>query len=334
MSHHELIQATTAGLNCSLGEFCIDPTRPVRTAVITHGHSDHARAGSHRYICSPQTAPILRHRLGKTINTTTLEPGETIDLRDTRVSLHPAGHLLGSTQVRVEHDHHVWVVTGDYKRHPDPTCAPFEVVPCDVLISECTFGLPIYRWPEPEHVFNDINQWWRDCQAQQRTAVLSVYALGKAQRILAAIDPTIGPVAVHGSIHPLNKLYRDLGISLPDWTKLDARNAAELKGRALVLAPPAARNTTWIRKLTPVSTAAASGWMTVRGRRRHDALDRGFVISDHADWPGLLQTIRDTGARRVGLTHGNTETLVRYLRESGVDAFAIATTRHHDEAAP
>ncbi|WP_428390120.1 ligase-associated DNA damage response exonuclease [Mucisphaera sp.] len=310
-----------------VGGFHIDPWRPVKNAVITHGHSDHARRGSSLYIATPQSAPILRHRLGKDINLREVPYGETFTLNGMQVSLHPAGHLLGSAQVRVEHEGQVWVVTGDYKRAPDPTCDPFEVVPCDVLISECTFGLPIYQWPDPAEVINDINDWWRHCQTNNRTAILTAYSLGKAQRLLASIDATIGPIGLHGAIAPLCQVYRDAGIHLPEWVKVDRTNAKQLKGQALVIAPPSALGTPWPKQLAPVSAASASGWMRVRGRRRREALDRGFVLSDHADWPALIRTFKETGAKRIGLTHGATEALQRYLIEvEGLDAYSIDTS--------
>ncbi|MEQ9454565.1 MAG: ligase-associated DNA damage response exonuclease [Phycisphaeraceae bacterium] len=321
----DLVVRDGSGLTCAAGGFTIDPWRGVETAVITHGHSDHARRGSGLYIATEASAPILRHRLGREIRLRTVDYGEPIDFGPVRVSLHPAGHLLGSAQVRVEHRDEVWVVTGDYKRDSDPTCAPFEVVTCDVLISECTFGLPIYRWPDARLEFDEVNAWWRACREMGRTAVLSVYSLGKAQRVLASVDASVGPIGVHGAVDPLCRVYREAGVKLPEWVKVSPDSAKQLKGFGLVLAPPSALGTAWVKRLSPVSAAAASGWMRVRGRRRREGLDRGFVISDHADWPGLLRTIEETGARRIGLTHGSTGSLERYLREIGKEAFSIDT---------
>ncbi len=320
----DLIRATDRGLYCEAGGFYIDPWRPVDRAVITHAHADHARPGSKRYIASRAGERVLRHRLGD-LSLETFDYGEPLDMGKVKVSLHPAGHLLGSSQVRVEHDGRVCVVTGDYKTDADPTCEPFELVPCDHLITECTFGLPIYRWPDPQKLFDDINAWWRGNVEAGKNSVIFAYALGKAQRVLAGLDPSIGPILAHGAVDGLTRAYRESGVDLPPTRHASAEAVKETKGSAMVIAPPSANGTAWMKKLRPCSTAMASGWMAVRGRRRFRSVDRGFVLSDHADWDGLHQTIRDTGAKRIGVTHGYVDAMSRFLNEQGVETHVVPT---------
>jgi putative mRNA 3-end processing factor len=241
------------------------------------------------------------------------------------VSLHPAGHVLGSAQVRLEHGGQVWVASGDYKVAPDPTCAPFEPVRCDVFITESTFGLPIYRWCPDAEVFADINAWWARNASHARASVLCCYSFGKAQRVLSGVDPSIGPIIVHGAVDPLNRAYRAAGVSLPDTRMVtDVQDKADLR-RCLVICPPSAAASPWMRRFGDAQTAFASGWMQVRGNRRRGGYDRGFVLSDHADWPGLLSAIEATQARRVIVTHGSAAVMVRYLRERGLQADSFDT---------
>jgi putative mRNA 3-end processing factor len=322
----DLIQATPRGLFCEAGGFHIDPWEPVDRAVITHAHSDHARPGCGCYLAAGRGADILRLRLGPEADVRPAAWGTVHDLNGVRVSLHPAGHLLGSAQVRVEHGGQVWVVSGDYKTaSDDTTCDAFELVRCDTFITESTFGLPIYRWKPQAAVFDEINTWWRKNQVNGRTSVIYAYALGKAQRVLSGLDPTIGPIVVHGAVLRFVQAYRDAGIGLPPVLHADDTIAREIRGRGMVVAPPSAAGSPWLRRFGTISPAMASGWMQVRGTRRRRSLDRGFVLSDHADWPGLLQVIRDTGASRVGVTHGYAAPLVRWLREHGTNAWSIPT---------
>ena len=241
------------------------------------------------------------------------------------VSFHPAGHILGSGQIRIEHRGRVAVVTGDYKAQKDPSCHLMEPVMCDTLITECTFGLPIFKWPEAEEVFQEINTWWRDNAQSQKTSVLFVYSLGKAQRVLSGIDASIGPIGVHRAIESFLPHYESEGFAMPKVLTLCAENLPKLKGTGLILAPAAAQTGAWLGKLGDYSDASASGWMRVRGMRRWHAYDRGFVLSDHVDWDGLMQTIHVTGAHHVGATHGYTTEVVRYLGEQGLDAFEVPT---------
>lgn len=319
-----LLRATDHGLYCEAGDFHVDPWRPVARAIVTHAHADHARWGCQHYLVAAPGLGVFRERLpGAHIES--LPYGEPTTVNGVRVSFHPAGHLLGSAQVRVEHRGEVWVVSGDYKVEADRTCAPFEPVRCHTFISESTFGLPVYRWRPEDSIYAEINAWWGANQERGLTSVLCAYALGKTQRLLAGLDPSIGPILLHGASVRLTDAYRAGGVNLPPTLPATVENAAATKGRALVLAPPSALGTPWLRKFEPASLAMASGWMQIRGTRRRRAMDRGFVLSDHADWPGLLSAIEATGAERIGVTHGYTESLVRWLRERGRDAWVVPT---------
>ncbi len=313
-----LIVPTNRGYYCPPGDFYIDPLRSVPRAVVSHAHSDHCRPGSGHYTVSATGVAVSRQRLGSDAPIHPLGWGEVRTFNGVEVSLHPAGHLLGSAQVRIEWQGEVWVYSGDYKREKDPSCETFEVIPCDTFMTECTFGLPVYRWPDPEGVFESIHQWWRENQASGRTSVLFAYALGKAQRILASIDPSIGPIGVHGAVAPFLEHYAAAGRNLAPATKITAANKKEFAACGLIITPASAAGTHWIRGFGDISTATASGWTVVRGNRRRQAVDRGFPLSDHADWPGLLRTIAATGARRVIPIHGFTEPFGRYLIESGL----------------
>lgn len=313
------------GVYCPAGDFYVDPWRPVERAVLTHAHADHARFGSRSYLCAEEGLGLARQRVGADARVETLRYGQTIEIGAARVSLHPAGHVLGSAQIRIEHRGEVWVASGDYKVAPDPTCAPFEPVRCDVFLTESTFALPVYRWEEPARIFARIDRWRTANQAEGRTSVLFGYALGKAGRILASVDASLGPILVHGAIARFVEPYRAAGVRLPEVLPADETHAKLHRGRALVVAPPSARGSPWLRKFGPVSQAMASGWMQVRGTRRRQGLDAGFALSDHADWPGLLQAIEASGAPRVLVTHGACDPLVRWLREHGREASAWRT---------
>jgi len=332
-----LVVARPEGLYCPPGDFYIDPWRPVARAVITHAHSDHARAGHGHYLAHTDSAGTLRARLGRDIALQTLRYGEAIEHHGVRVSLHPAGHVLGSAQVRLEHGGRVWVASGDYKTEPDGTCPPFEPVPCDTFITESTFGLPVYRWPTQPVLFAQIDAWWRANAEAGRASVLFCYAFGKAQRILHGVDASIGPIVVHGAVEPLNAVYRAAGVALPPTLRVgdEGVDAALLK-RSLVLAPPSAQGSPWMKRFGNYADGFASGWMQLRGARRRRGVDRGFVMSDHADWPGLQQAIAGTGAERVFVTHGSVQVMVRWLTENGLDAQSFKTEYgdEDDQGAP
>ena len=327
----DLITSDPAGLCCPQGDFHIDPAQPVDRAIITHAHADHARPGHRLYVTSNEGKHVLRARLGEEVAIETIPYGEERRFGDVTVSLHPAGHVLGSAQVRVEQAGRVWVVSGDYKRGPTSTCAPFEPIKCDVFVTESTFGLPVYRWPQEAEVFSEVNDWWQRNKDAGQASILFAYALGKAQRLLAGVDASIGPIGCHGAVERMNAAYRATGIQLPQTiytgdSGADRKSTVDWRG-ALIVAPPSAISSTWCRRFGKASTAFASGWMRIRGMRRRRAVDRGFVLSDHADWPGLLQTISETSARRVLVTHGTKAPLVRWLRETGFDATALDTGR-------
>ena len=327
----DLVRITDQGLYCQVGGFHIDPWLPVERAVITHAHSDHARPGSDRYLTSASGAAVLRARIGSAA-VEAVPFGETRTLGDVRLSLHPAGHLLGSAQVRIEHRGRITVISGDYKVTPDATCEPFQLLPCHHFITESTFGLPVYRWPDPRKEAASLNDWWRSNAAAGVCSVVFAYSLGKAQRVLAALDAGIGSILLHGAVERMTQVYRDAGVALPTTLPADAANARAHRSTAMVIAPLSVNGSPWMRKFKPCATAMVSGWMAIRGRRRFRAVDRGFVLSDHADWDGLLATIRGTGAERVGVTHGYRETLVRYLTEQGHDAHVVPTRFEADDA--
>jgi putative mRNA 3-end processing factor len=320
-----LLTETERGLYCAPGDFYVDPWQPVERAVITHAHGDHARWGSRYYLGSKAGERVLRTRLGDA-RIECVEYGDVVHMNGVAVSLHPAGHILGSAQIRIEYNGEVCVVSGDYKSEPDPTCTPFEPVRCHTFITESTFGLPIYQWEPQERVFHEIRTWWRTNADAGRASVVYAYALGKAQRVLAGlIDDDIGPIFTHGAVERLNQDYRHTGIALPRTTYAAAAKRGEF-GRALIVAPPSASNTPWLRRFGEYSTAFVSGWMRIRGARRRRSVDRGFALSDHVDWPSLQSCIDSTGAHSVWVTHGYRESVVRWLNERGVDARAVASS--------
>lgn len=322
----ELIACNDQGLYCAAGDFYIDPWRGVDRAVITHAHSDHARMGSRQYLAARAGEGVLRLRLGADISLRAVDYGEVVEINGVRVSLHPAGHLLGSAQVRLEHRGQVAVVTGDYKTQPDKTAASFELVQCDHLVTESTFGLPIYRWKPADELIAQINSWWAENAAEGVTSVIFAYALGKAQRLIGGLDATVGPILLHGAVDAMTAAYRQAGVNLPPTMYADVDAAKQHRGKAMVIAPMSAAGSPWMKKFGAVATATASGWMAVRGTRRYQSVDRGFAVSDHADWDGLLSVIRGCGAQRVDVTHGYADALARYLRETrGLDARRLQT---------
>lgn len=321
-----MIRSTPSGLYCEAGNFFIDPWAPVERAVITHAHSDHASPGSSSYLCAAPGARVLQRRLPDA-RIESLPYGDSVALGDTRVSFHPAGHILGSAQIRVEHRGEVWVVSGDYKRQADPTCPAFETVACDTFITEATFALPIYSWDPPLLVIDEILSWWRANREEDRPSVLFCYVLGKAQRILAEIgERADGPIHLHGAMAAMTDAYRDAGVAMPAAERITEGMRGKTLARSLVLAPLSARGTPWMKRLPRASVAFASGLMRVRGVRRQRAFDRGFALSDHADWGALLTTIAGTGASRVLATHGWSESLARFLAEErGLETGTIRT---------
>lgn len=329
----ELITVTPEGLYCPAGGFHVDPWRAVDRALITHAHGDHARPGSRRYHAAASGVGLLRRRLGTAIAGHAF--GERLEIGDATVSFHPAGHVLGSAQIRIAAGGEVWVVSGDYKRDPDPSCEPFELVPCDVFVTEATFALPIYRWPPVDEVIDELLEWWQANAGAGRASVLFCYTLGKAQRVLAELGRrTDREVLVHGAVETMLEGYREQRVPLVPTRPVGPRVKGERFAGELVIAPPSAFGSTWLRRFGDAATAFASGWMRVRGNRRRRGFDRGFVLSDHVDWPGLLRTVRETGARRVFATHGYGDTLARYLGGQGIDAATLQTLYEGEGAGP
>jgi putative mRNA 3-end processing factor len=319
-----VLSFTDRGIYCPAGDFFIDPWRPVDRALITHGHSDHARPGHRRYMCTDACAPVMRHRLGD-ISVETVKFGEVRKIGDALVSFHPAGHLPGSAQIRVEVAGEVWVVSGDYKVVPDGISEAFEPVACHSFITECTFGLPVFKWDDQRDVARDLNAWWARNAADGKASIVGAYALGKAQRLLAMVDLEIGPILTHVAVENTNAVLRNQGYRLPKTRHVTAALNPKDHPGALVIAPPSALGSHWARRFGPASDAFASGWMRLRGVRRRRSTDRGFVISDHADWDGLMQAIQNTGAENIFATHGYTDIFARWLNTQGYNAKVVPT---------
>ena len=325
----DLVVARPEGLYCPPGDFFIDPWQPVAHALVTHAHGDHLRMGHGRYLTAEAGRHVVTARVGP-VDLQTLSYGEALTHNGVTISFHPAGHVLGSAQIRLEHGGQVWVVSGDYKTGPDATCAPFEPVRCDVFVTESTFGLPVFRWAPQQDVFDGINDWWRQNAAAGRASIVYAYSFGKAQRVLSGLDPEVGPIIVHGAVATMDAAYRQSGVALPPTRSVLETSAEDLR-RSLVVAPPSAQGSAWTKRFGDHGDAFASGWMLLRGARRRRNVDRGFILSDHADWPGLLEAIAATGAPRVIVTHGYVDPLVRYLRESGLESGSFKTEYGDDE---
>ncbi|HXG85663.1 MAG TPA: ligase-associated DNA damage response exonuclease [Pyrinomonadaceae bacterium] len=320
-----LIELTKKGLYCERGDFFIDPWLPVKRAILTHAHADHTYRGNQDYLVPEEGKHLSRVRLGDEAKISTAKYGETRTMNGVKISFHPAGHVLGSAQIRVEYKGEIWVVSGDYKLTPDATCAPFEHVRCHKFITEATFGLPIYRWTPTMRIFEQINEWWRLNKERGKASVIFAYALGKSQRILNGIDASIGKIFTHGAVERLNNAYRQSGVRLPETKYVGAvENKKDFVG-SLVVATPSAAGSAWLKRFGSHSTGFASGWMMVRGARRRKAVDRGFVLSDHADWTELQTAIRETNAETVFVTHGFIPELVRWLNETGTNAEPLKT---------
>lgn len=318
-----LLAFNEKGIYCAQADVYLDPWKPVDKAIISHGHADHSRWGHKQYITHHSNVPIIKHRLGD-IQVTGKEWNETFVINSVKFSLHPAGHIIGSSQIRVEYKGEVWVFSGDYKTEDDGVAVPYEPIKCHSFITECTFGLPAFKWLPQEQVMNDINTWWQQNREDGRTSILFGYSLGKAQRLLKYLDPSIGKIYTHGAIENMTEVIRPM-MDFPETIRITKdTKKEEFKGN-IVLAPPSAQGTTWIRKMVPYVTASASGWMAFRGARRRKAIDKGFVLSDHCDWQGLLTSIKATGCEKVICTHGYSDIFSKYLTEQGYDARTEAT---------
>jgi len=311
----DLLIFNKSGIYCSQADVYIDPWKPVAKALITHGHSDHARRGSQKYICHKNSVPILKYRLGKSISVHGINYGDSLSINGVRFSFHPAGHIIGSAQIRVEYKGEIWVVSGDYKTHEDNITVPFSPVKCHTFITESTFGLPIYQWKPLAETAYDINTWWADNANQKRPTIITAYSLGKAQSLLQNVDASIGPIYCHGAVQNTNDILKEAGLFSVD--TLPITDKKEDYTKSLIIAPPAALGSLWAKRFKGAATASASGWMALRGMRRRRSVDRGFVMSDHADWRGLNAAISATGAERVIVTHGYQDIFTRYLNELG-----------------
>ena len=320
-----LLEFTGNGIYCPPADVYIDPWKPVAKALVSHGHSDHASWGHGSYLCTTSAAPVIKHRLNLSGNIQTADYGNPIFINGVEFSFHPAGHIPGSAQIRVSRQGEVWVFSGDYKLENDGISEPFEPLKCHTFITESTFGLPVYKWKPQSEVFDDINQWWRQNQAAGKVTILAGYALGKSQRILKHIDPSIGKIYVHGAVDTLTQILRAQQIELPPTIYVTSEMKKKDFEGAFVLCPPSAIGSLWLRKFDPYSLGIASGWMGLRGARRRRGADRGFVLSDHADWTALNQAVEATGAQRVFVTHGYSEVFTHWLSGKGIEAKAVKT---------
>lgn len=325
-----MIEFSEKGLYCPAGGFFIDPWKPVERAVITHAHSDHARAGSGAYLCHRLTVPLLELRLGPG-RYEGVEWGNPVTINGVRVSLHPAGHIIGSSQVRIEYQSRVWVVTGDYKTEDDGISGAFEPVNCEVLVTESTFALPIYHWKPQEEIYRSVREWVAENRGLGKTSVLIAYSLGKAQRLLTCLAPVGMTIYVHGAIWNVHQALVGAGVSLPPVVRVEPDMPKELFRGQVVIAPPGSEDSPWMRRFQPYSVGICSGWMQVRGNVRRRNADAGFAMSDHADWKGLLAAVRGTGATQVYVTHGFQAALARYLNEEGISAAEVKTEYGEDE---
>ncbi|MEL6922730.1 MAG: ligase-associated DNA damage response exonuclease [Bacteroidota bacterium] len=320
-----LLSFTKKGIYCAQADVYIDPWQPVSKALITHGHSDHARYGHKHYLATASAAPVIRYRLGRQIKLQTIEYGQVMTINGVRFSFHPAGHILGSAQIRVEYKGEVWVASGDYKIEDDHLAEAFEPVKCHSFITESTFGLPIYKWKPQAEVFAAINAWWAQNKADGKVSILTGYALGKAQRLIQGLDTSIGQIYTHGAVENTNEVIRKQGIPLHDTIRVTPKIKKKEYIGNIVVTPPSGIGSPWVKRFSPASIGMASGWMMLRGARRRRAADRGFVLSDHVDWDGLVQAISETGAEQVFVTHGYTHIFSKWLNEQGIEAHAVET---------
>lgn len=322
----ELLQFTDSGIYCPPADVYLDPWKPVHRALISHAHGDHATGGSNHYLCTDVTRHVIQYRLNLSDDKVeSVEYGKRININGVQFSFHPAGHIPGSAQIRVEFKGQVWCFSADYKLHNDGVSTPFEPVRCHVFITESTFGLPVYKWDSPQRIFEEINRWWTANRAEGKVSVLAGYALGKAQRIIKNLDTSIGKIYVHGAVHAVNRILQQQDVKLPETTYVSPETRKQDVEGALVICPPSALGSPWMRRFSPYSSGIASGWMNLRGARRRRSADRGFVLSDHADWNELNTVVAETGAERVFVTHGYAEVFAQWLREKGLHAHDVKT---------
>jgi putative mRNA 3-end processing factor len=315
-----LLEFTESGIYCKVGDFYIDPWRTVARAVITHAHSDHSRPGMGKYLAHVHSVPVMKLRLGANIQVNGVPYGKKVYINGVQVSFHPAGHIIGSAQVRVEYKGEVWVASGDYKLGNDGVSIPFEPVKCHAFISESTFGLPVFKWRPDAEIYAEMNTWWQENQKAGRTSVITAYSLGKAQRVLQNIDAAIGPIYTHGSVELINGVLR-ADHNLPETQIASAVKDKKELASGLVICPPSAVDGPWMKRFVNPNVAFASGWMALRGARRRGGNERGFVLSDHADWEGLIEAVKATECEKLIVTHGYQAAFARYCQENlGIDA--------------
>jgi putative mRNA 3-end processing factor len=325
-----LLQLTDKGLYCAQGDFYVDPWRSVHKAVITHAHSDHAKAGHQAYLCHHLTKPLLKARLGN-YSYESLSWNEPVYINGVKVSLHPAGHVIGSSQIRIEKNGEVWVVSGDYKTYDDGLSGLFEPVRCDTFITESTFGLPVYQWQTLHEQYHEVQQWVQRNQSDNIHSVLFAYSLGKAQRMIQAVADINPNIFVHGSVWTIDQALREVGIQLPPVKRISKETDKNEFKNAVIIAPMSTMDSPWLKQFSPYKTAVCSGWMHIRGQARRNQADTGFAISDHADWNGLLLAIDATKAERVLVTHGYSSVLSKYLNEKGIEARVLETSFGEDD---
>jgi len=326
-----LLRFTGTSICCPDANVHIDPWKPADFAIITHAHSDHARYGCKHYLAHKDSETILRMRLGEDISLQTVEYGEAFTINGVQFSLHPAGHIIGSAQVRVERQGEVWVASGDYKLQDDHFCPPFEPVKCHTFITESTFGLPVYKWMPQNDVMAEILEWWEQNRLQGKTSILMGYALGKMQRLIKNLMPFPHTVYTHGAIYNINEKLRAAGFDLP-YIPLATRETDKKRfAGSLVLAPSSVQSSPWLKRFEPYSTGYCSGWMAIRGAKNRMPIDRGFVLSDHADWDELNMAIAATDAENVYVTHGYTDVFARWLNENGIRAAEVETMYGDEE---
>lgn len=326
-----LLEFTDRGIYCAQADCYIDPWKHVKKALITHAHSDHARSGHSYYIATKESVPILKYRLGSFINIHGVHYGENIDVNGVKISFHPAGHIIGSAQIRLEYRGEIWVVSGDYKLENDGFCTPFEPVKCHTFITESTFGLPSFKWEKQMKIFDEINTWWKENNSKGTVSIIAAYSLGKAQRIIQHLDTSIGSVFTHGAIENTHAVLRNQGYTIFEGKKVENTYSADFYAGSIIIAPPSAIGSAWTKRFGQYEEAVVSGWMAIRGIKRRRNVERGFVLSDHADWEGLNQAIKATDAESVFVTHGYSDIFARWLSEQGYNAGVVKTAFIGDE---
>lgn len=321
----QLIEFRKEGLYVPQADVYIDPWKPVDKAFITHGHADHSRAGNKSYICTHSALPVIKHRLGSHINARGVDYREEISVNGVKFSFYPAGHIVGSAQIRVEYKGEIWVASGDYKLEPDGVSEDFESVKCHAFITESTFGLPVFKWKPQSVIMDEINEWWRTNKEQGKPSIIAAYSLGKAQRIINNVDHSIGPIFTHGAVENVNEVIRRQGVHLHKTTRVVQGQKQSLFNDALIIAPPTAVDSAWSKKFKGFSSGIASGWMALPGTSSRRSADRGFELSDHADWDGLMSAIQATEAKKIYVTHGYTDEFSKYLSSIGYYSAVVDT---------